>query len=38
MDSVLVMYTVLGTAGWIMDGWIDGWMDPSELIDGYMYV
>lgn len=36
MDGFCVvgMYTVLGTAGWIMDGW----MDPSVLIDGYMYV
>lgn len=23
---------------WIDYGWMDGWMDPSELIDGYMYV
>lgn len=23
----------------LLDGlWMDGWMDPSELIDGYMYV
>lgn len=29
MDSVLGMYTVLGTAGWIMDGWMDGWIRVS---------
>lgn len=35
MDFVLgvcmraCMYTVLGTAGWIMGGWMDGWIRVS---------
>lgn len=39
---VVGMYACMYVYGagycWMDYGWMDGWMDPSELTDGYMYV
>lgn len=32
--SMLVVDRWIRTDGWILDGWMDGWIDPDRWMDG----